>query len=162
MRGHSIVLPCGHCNAEFRTYTSRLNEGHGKFCSRTCSWAGRKTTALPLAVHLARGVVKDVDGCWRRTIDVNPVSGYSTIRKVGAHRVALERRLGFKIPSSFMSLHACDVRSCIRNDEPGIYVIRGIARPRFGHLWLGTQADNMADMIAKGRRHTPVKIPLSH
>lgn len=55
------------------------------------------------------------------------------------------------IPKGMVVCHTCDNRPCVRNDEPGIYVIRGIARPRYGHLWLGTDADNLADMADKGR-----------
>lgn len=152
MRGHSILVECAYCHSTFRTHTSRVNAGVGKFCSRACGWAGGKKCTIPMDVRLWRSVVKSDDGCWLRTEGVNAQTGYSQLRLAGsAHRLALEERLGFKLPDGFFSLHVCDVRNCIRNDEPGIYVIRGIARPRFGHLWLGTQADNMADMYAKGR-----------
>ncbi len=38
-----------------------------------------------------------------------------------------------------LACHSCDVRACINPD----------------HLFLGTHADNMADMISKGRKRTP-------
>lgn len=48
--------------------------------------------------------------------------------------------------------HVCDVRRCVRNDGPlGAYEVDGILLPRYGHLFLGTQANNVADMMAKGR-----------
>lgn len=98
--------------------------------------------------------------CWLWTGQVNTQTGYGSLsitlapkcyRRVDVHRLAWELATGELIPPGFSVLHTCDVRRCLRNDEPGIYVIRGIARPRFGHLWLGTQADNMADMSEKGR-----------
>ena len=56
-----------------------------------------------------------------------------------AHRVALFRRYG-RWPEP-CCLHRCDVRACVRPS----------------HLFEGTRADNMADMIAKGRaRHPPM------
>ena len=52
-----------------------------------------------------------------------------------AHRVAWEIAYG-PIPEGAKVLHRCDNPPCI---EPT-------------HLFLGTQADNVADMIAKGRQ----------
>jgi hypothetical protein len=52
-----------------------------------------------------------------------------------AHRYAWELTYG-PIPEGLSVLHRCDVPRCVRPD----------------HLFLGTQADNLADMTAKGRR----------
>lgn len=51
-----------------------------------------------------------------------------------AHRLAWRIYRG-AIPPKMMVLHRCDVRACVNPD----------------HLWLGTNADNMRDMVAKGR-----------
>jgi hypothetical protein len=51
-----------------------------------------------------------------------------------AHRVAWTLANG-PIPAGMHVLHTCDNPPCCNP----------------GHLWLGTQADNMADMARKGR-----------
>lgn len=155
-RGAAIVVPCICCQSPFKTHPSRIQLGLGKFCSRACAARGGiRAHIRPLEDRLFDGVERVQQGCWLRQRNINPRNGYSQLNTQGrttkAHRIALEQALGSPIPPGFSALHTCDVRNCIRNDDPGIYVIRGVARPRFGHLWLGTHDDNMADMAEKGR-----------
>lgn len=104
-------------------------------------------------------------GCWEWTGHLNEDGyGIAVIAKSRtrlAHRVAWELASSEPVPSGLYVLHTCDNPACIRNDEPGIYVARGIIRPRFGHIWLGTQFDNMADMIEKGRKRHGWRDPLT-
>jgi hypothetical protein len=82
--------------------------------------------------------VKRGPGCWEWTSAKNAF-GYGVLR-VGdgntlAHRLAWTFARG-KIPAGQYVLHRCDNPGCVRPS----------------HLFLGTLADNNADMDAKGRR----------
>lgn len=83
----------------------------------------------------------DGDGaCWIWNAALNE-HGYGLIARGGkcggmalANRVSWEINEG-PIPDGLCVLHHCDNPPCVNPD----------------HLWLGTRADNNADMIAKGR-----------
>lgn len=81
------------------------------------------------------------DGCWEWTGRLNE-HGYGGLwfrRKMDrAHRVAWTLTNG-EIPAGLCVLHHCDNRRCVRPD----------------HLFVGTQLDNMRDMVAKGRQAHP-------
>lgn len=78
-----------------------------------------------------------MSGCWLWVGELN-MHGYGMILVDGsrkrAHRESWKLSNG-NIPDGMCVLHSCDVRSCIN--------------PK--HLFLGTNADNTSDMIAKGR-----------
>lgn len=77
--------------------------------------------------------------------------GYGMIKhtkrgpSISAHREAWEKVHG-PIPPGMVVMHLCDVPSCINVD----------------HLRLGTQAENLADMRAKGRDSPPPRMPGEH
>ena len=84
-------------------------------------------------------------GCWMWTLALTP-KGYARaavncVRHYG-HRLAWQLARG-PIPDGLCVCHSCDVLHA----EPLAY--RRCVNP--DHLWLGTNADNTADMIAKGR-----------
>jgi len=87
-------------------------------------------------------VVKDESGCWLWT-GAKMRWGYANFKIDGkyfrVHRLAWELVKG-EIPEGLFVLHSCDVRHCVNP----------------AHLFLGTQADNVDDMIKKGRNYTGV------
>lgn len=71
--------------------------------------------------------------CW---LWPGPLShGYGALHGKRAHRVVYEAAYG-PVPPGLHVLHRCDTPACVRPS----------------HLFLGTQADNIADKVAKGRQ----------
>lgn len=136
---------CEGCSNPFRARLDQIRRGNGRFCSHRCYAKSR--TYDDLVTRLWRKVDKTCD-CWIWTGYVNP-DGYGQIgirgQKVSStHRVAYALTYGL-IPEGMKVLHRCDNPPCC-NPE---------------HLFLGTQADNVADMINKGRHkaHAGEKAP---
>lgn len=88
-----------------------------------------------------RARVRVSSECWEWT-GGRYWDGYGHLRHMGrslkAHRVAWELFCG-PIPAGLSVLHRCDNPPCVRPD----------------HLWLGTQSDNIKDMVNKGRNVAP-------
>lgn len=105
-----------------------------KFCSYQCYW---KTPRELKLTERFFAKVRKTNRCWiwvgHRTRDGY---GYFSIRKqmILAHRYAWTY-FHQEIPKELSVLHRCDNPPCVN--------------PK--HLFLGTQRDNMMDMIAKGR-----------
>lgn len=87
------------------------------------------------------GHVIGLDACWNWTAFRKPNNGYGTFHIGGrsgaivlAHRLSYQIHFG-PVPDDLSVLHRCDNPACCNP----------------GHLFLGTQQDNVDDREAKGR-----------
>lgn len=97
-------------------------------------------TKTPLE-RLLDKIVKAQNGCWEWIAAKNPAGYGVMVYKNGvrlATRISWMEHIG-EIPDGMMVCHKCDNPACVNPD----------------HLFLGTQRDNMEDMIRKGRQYHP-------
>jgi len=124
---------CATCGAEF---VPRIRAGYQqRFCSRKC-WRLPLNDRFWAKVDKASGLGPQ-GTCWEWQASLNS-DGYGNIgieqMTDRAHRLSWRLHYG-PIPDGLSVLHKCDNPPCVRPD----------------HLFLGTQADNVHDMQAKGR-----------
>jgi hypothetical protein len=138
------MKPCAHCGMEFYCFPSRDIGGslpEKRFCSSKCAWASYKSTP---ADFWSKVKSRGHDDCWLWTGAkfkfTGRQRGYGRFSGSGpytyAHRAAWIFTNG-SIPEGKLVMHTCDVPLCCNP----------------AHLILGTDAENHADSVAKGR-HT--------
>lgn len=102
----------------------------------TCSLTVRHGSAADKSIKFWSRIDK-TEYCWNWTGPVsNRGHGCVTIDRIPmtAYRYSWLLHNG-PVPDKLYVLHKCDNRLCVKPD----------------HLWLGTQSDNMQDMVSKGR-----------
>lgn len=122
---------CRQCGKSFVTNDNRARG----FCSRRCSGAAHRVTDA--AGYLMTRGKADGD-CWIWTGSKNK-KGYGTVN-LSSHKTNLVTRVIWEIfrgaiPDGMLVCHICDNPICFKIE----------------HLFLGTHADNSADMVRKGR-----------
>lgn len=134
-RKRQTARPCEHCKCTFQAFNYDIERGKGRFCSRKCHNAFRKSPAQFVQRFWSK-VDKSGD-CWIWKAAVSKY-GYGMVGRrlwrSTAHRVAYVITNG-EIPKGLLVRHKCDNPPCVNP----------------AHLELGTHADNMHDMVVRGR-----------
>jgi hypothetical protein len=124
---------CGHCGHSFRLSVIRLTSGGTlEFCSRSCA---NKARAVSVAERIARKSDRSGgdDACWPWN-GARDKDGYGLIQVKGNVRRVSRLLLG-DLDGDLQACHRCDNPPCCNP----------------AHLFVGSNAENHADMVQKGR-----------
>jgi hypothetical protein len=168
-----LYVTCLQCGVSFTAKPAKVHAGLARYCSvacrglamrrrikHTCEQCGQSFDAI--ACYAKRGQYRYCGRAWTGTRYPNGYGSCASGRRGEsdyAHRRAWERASGHPIPEGLGVFHICDNPPCVRNDDAGTYIVDGRVLPRFGHLFLGTDADNVADKVAKGRQWKGEQMP---
>lgn len=137
-RSPRVEIICAFCGRSVFVKASRCAVGKGRYCNRTCYHAHKSQRFGKSLSERFWSRVDTSDDCWvwigaKQDLGYGIIEDDAGVTRRATH-VAWEVTYG-SIPDGMRLLHRCDNPPCVRPD----------------HLFLGTQADNVDDMIAKGR-----------
>lgn len=125
------------CESHFYRRTTYGNYDEQRRTRSNDSWDERLTVDKWV---VSPGPLETDCWIWQRTLNSD---GYATIkyhqRTYKVYRVTWERLHGTHIPPGKSALHRCDTPACINPY----------------HIFIGTQVDNINDMVSKGRQNSP-------
>ncbi|HCA7769786.1 TPA: HNH endonuclease [Pseudomonas aeruginosa] len=137
---------CDNCGADFYRHPkdSSSQWAERRYCSVSCR--NKATDFVPIHLRFWSHVIRASDGsCWEWS-GAKDGKGYGTINSgcgkspQKAHRISYEMAHG-PIPDGLVVRHKCDNPGCVNPS----------------HLEVGTQKDNSADMVDRGR-HNPISL----
>jgi DNA-directed RNA polymerase subunit RPC12/RpoP len=126
---------CASCGSEFRRYSHKINVP--KYCGRACAYKEiHHTKEMDRFWNSIERIPES--GCWimhGSVVGDGYVCFTQRSRTYRAHRWSYEHFVG-PIADGMVVRHRCDVPCCVNP----------------AHLMLGTQAENIADKMSKGRQ----------
>lgn len=135
-----VSLVCQECWAPYERAKSQVDFHGSAFCSKLCAVVhlGKKSRLSVAEMKRKLRGGRTLLECWPWP-GVPESNGYARttfqgVRKWSVHRLSWHLFRG-AIPDGSIVCHKCDTPNC--------------TNPR--HLFIGTQKDNIADMIRKGR-----------
>lgn len=128
--------PCGVCGKPIRINGRQAFERR-KYCGHVCYTQARAKAQPQRSVDAFWRNVNKTEGCWEWKLKPSTEFGYCKFSGELIHRYSWRITHG-EIPDGLQVCHKCDNPKCCRPD----------------HLFLGTQKDNVQDMMRKGR-HKP-------
>ena len=86
-----LIKKCSNCRKEFKTYPSRIKDGHGKFCSKRCFYFNRQFSLLGIRNPCWRGGRVQRKGYWFIYCPSHP-DAYNG-KYIQEHRLVMEKKL---------------------------------------------------------------------